>query len=430
MIDTDECASCILDLHSKPAIETGVLQTQITEYFPVSRLESSGPFEFIINAAGNWCTRPSHYRLYGKVKILHKDGSPVADADEVSIVNNLPGALFKQIDYSINGTTVTQSSNDQQYRTYLELLLSYNKGALESHLATSLWKSDTAGKFDVIGAANTGWSTRKAWINKDKTLEFFSTIHIDLCNQPKVLPPGVHEKMKFIRGSDTFCFLASADDYKVQFESLVLQIERVLPSDTAWLQLQKNWLQLPFYYPVNRVLMRSFTIPKGSMNHNLTNIHSGQAPNLVCLGMVSTESYNGAVSKNPFNFKHFGINYVNLTLNGEPIHNRKAFTPDFEKDLFSRSYNSIFTGTGIHHENESLSITPQLFKQGCTLFVWDLTPDLCGSDHLHPRKQGTLNLELRWKEALSETINVIIYSSFQNHISINNTGEVTSDFSV
>ena len=430
MLDLEECASCILDLHSKPALETAVTQSQIIEYFPVSRLDSSGPFEFNISPAGNWCTRPSHYRLHGKVKVLKKDGTPVANSDTVSIVNNLPGALFKQIDYSLNGTVITQSSNDQQYRTYLELLLSYNKGALESHLTTSLWKSDTPEQFDTIGEANVGWKTRKSWINDDKTVEFFSSINIDVCNQAKVIPPGVHEKIRFIRGSDTFCLLGSTDNYKVEFQSLVLQVERILPSDTAWLTLQRNWLELPVYYPVSRVLMRSFTVPKGSMNHNLTNIHSGQAPNLVCVGMVNTESYNGTISKNPYNFQHFDVNYVNLTLNGEPIHNMKAFTPDFDNDIYARSYNSIFTGTGIHHENESLSISPKMYKSGCTLFVWDLTPDLCGGDHGHPRKQGTLNLELRWKTVLRDTINVIVYSSFQNHISITNTGEVMSDFTV
>ena len=431
MLETEECASCILDLHSKPTLETAVSATQIIELHPISRLESSGPFEFINNRSGNWCSRPSHYKLYGKIKIVNKkDGTPVTANDVVSISNNLPGALFKQIDYEINGTVITQSSNDQQYRTYMELLLSYNKAALKTHkMATSLWTADLAGQMDET-TGNTGWLARKLWINDDKTVEFFTNIHIDMCSQPKCLPPGVQEKFKFIRGSDTFCLIGDADKYKVEFQSLILQTERILPSDTAWLSLQRTWLSTPVNYPLSRVMMRSFTIPKGTMNHNLTNIFSGQAPTLVAVAFVGTKAYNGAISKNPYNFQHYKLNYASLNLNNEPFHNMKPLTPDFEKDEYIRAYYSLFSGTGIHHDNESLSITKEMFKSGYMVLIYDTTPDLCNGEHIHPRKQGTLNLELRWKEALPDTINVLIYASFQNSISISNTGEVTSDFSL
>jgi hypothetical protein len=63
------------------------------------------------------------------------------------------------------------------------------------------------------------------------------------------------------------------------------------------------------------------------------------------------------------------------------------------------------------------------------LWAFDFTPDQ-GSDegHFHPIKSGQLRVELQFADALTETVNVILYAEFDNTIEINSLREVILDY--
>ena len=48
------------------------------------------------------------------------------------------------------------------------------------------------------------------------------------------------------------------------------------------------------------------------------------------------------------------------------------------------------------------------YANGFTLFGWDLTPDLEEDDHFNLIKRGRLGLSIKFGEALTQTVNVII----------------------
>jgi hypothetical protein len=53
-------------------------------------------------------------------------------ADNVGPVNNFLHSLFSQVDVSLNGVLITNSSNTYGYRAYIENLLSYGSLAKKS----------------------------------------------------------------------------------------------------------------------------------------------------------------------------------------------------------------------------------------------------------------------------------------------------------
>ena len=70
------------------------------------------------------------------------------------------------------------------------------------------------------------------------------------------------------------------------------------------------------------------------------NIYHGMVPIKLIIGMVSNAGYSGDYSKNPFDFKHMNANYLEVTVDGQPVSNR-ALTLNFEKGDFVTSYLSL-----------------------------------------------------------------------------------------
>jgi hypothetical protein len=144
--------------------------------------------------------------------------------------------------------------------------------------------------------------------------------------------------------------------------------------------------------------------------------------------MVRNADMNGALGTNPFDFKHFNVSKLEVSLDGKTIHN-KAFQPDFENGECMRSYMSLYQATGALGQNRSMGITLTEYKNGYTLWGFDLTADQgCEEGQLHPIKTGNLRIDLQFAQALPTVVNVIVYAEFDNQIEINGLREVIKDY--
>ena len=125
--------------------------------------------------------------------------------------------------------------------------------------------------------------------------------------------------------------------------------------------------------------------------------------------------YKNILFPSSFTFKPFNLNYAALSVGGEYFP-AEGYTPDFKNKLYAREYYSLFSNTGLHHLNAGNGITYENFADGNFFLAWDLTPDLCGGFHLHPPVLGTTELHLRFAEALSESITILAYASYDSQV--------------
>jgi hypothetical protein len=71
--------------------------------------------------------------------------------------------------------------------------------------------------------------------------------------------------------------------------------------------------------------------------------------------------------------------------------------PNHEKSTVL-AYNTLFSGTGIHHSNPGLQITHDMYINGYFILLYDLTPDLAAAEeHTSPVEAGTIRIELTFK---------------------------------
>ena len=180
-----KCAKSELDLFSVPLTQTSIDNGVLVEYHPISSLAEGAPIEFEVSSSGDDYIDFANSYLYARAKIKHANGSNMDENDTVGPVNNFLHSLFSQVDVSLNGTLITNSTNTYAYRSYLETLLSYGESAKKSHLTGSLFYKDTAGKMDepnpkVDGEKNNGLTKRAAFAAGSAEFDMIGRIHSDI----------------------------------------------------------------------------------------------------------------------------------------------------------------------------------------------------------------------------------------------------------
>jgi len=151
------------------------------------RVSSCAPIEFDITVSGDDYIDFAISFLHVKVKIERANGTALDAADTVGPVNNLLHGLFSQVDVSLNGTLITNSTNTYPYRAYLENLLSYGPTAKGSQLTSEMFYKDESGKFDRANPShddeamkNKGLPKRTVSFARSKEVNLVGRLHTDI----------------------------------------------------------------------------------------------------------------------------------------------------------------------------------------------------------------------------------------------------------
>ena len=429
-----ECAKSELDLFSVPPTQTSIENGVLVEYHPISSLADGAPIEFEVSSSGDDYIDFANSYLYVRAKITRANGNNLEDGDKVGPINNFLHSLFMQIDVILNGTLVTNSTNTYPYRSYIESLLSYGSAAKKSHLTTCLYYKDEAGKMDKAdpNAAeadrNIGLMRRAAFTAGSNEVDMIGRLHSDIFFQERYMLNEVNTRIKLTRSKDAFCLMASGEQsYKVQLTSAALFVRKVKISPSVYLAHAKTLESGTAKYPIRRVICKTFTIPTGYLDVSHEKLFTGQLPTRLIIGCVDNKAFNGDVSKNPFNFKHFSLNEIMVYLDGQQ-HGIKPLSSSFAKGQYITSFMSLFSGTGKANRDEGNGIDRSEFANGYALYAFDLSPDLSEDDHFNLARQGTVRIDLKFATALPNTVTVVAYAEFENIIEIDRNRNIAFDF--
>ena len=425
-----ECSKSELDVTVVPPTMTAMQDGQWTEHHPIAALNNSAPIEFTIPPQTEKWTDLNQSFLFLKLKVVKPDGSDLEAGTHTSVVNNLFHSLFSSIDLYLNNRLVSSNIDTYPYRAYLDNLLSYSVYSKTSQLnALELWSADTATHMqdNKADGGNVGWKTRKARLGTSTTVELMGRLHLDLFLQEKYLPNGVDIKLRLNKSSPNFYMMGDEEGNLVLTEATFhVRTVELLPALAN--DLNHAMANYGMKFPIRRVEVKTFTVSTGLRSKIEDHLFQGQLPKRLFLGMVNNNYMNGTSTSNPFDFEHFNLSKLEVSLDGKTIQN-KPFQPNFTTGECLRSYASLFQATGSLGQDRSMGLTLNQYQNGYTLWGVDLTPDQGGEgDHLHPIKTGNLRLELQFARALDQVINVIVFAEFDNQVEINGLREIITDY--
>ena len=386
------------------------------------------PLEFKLNGSGEDYIWPLQHYLLLQVQILNTDCSPLANDDLTAPVNNFIHSLWNDVKVTINGTAVTPKEENYAYKSLIEKLLSFGDCAIGSQGEASLFIKDTAGAMDHL-TNNTGAVARRRYIAESNTFELLCPLNIDLFQAGKVLPNGCDISIKLSRNKPEFSLMIPDTNGRKIMMPLaeLITIKPKLAAATA-LGHANAFQKDMAVYPIRRTEVKTAVIETGVKSKTLTNICNGQLPRRVFIGLVSNEAFNGHREKNPFNFQHYNLNYLALSLDGELTPNL-PLTPSFGDDIFLESYMSLFMATGKFNRDEGLIISRSDYAHGYALYGFDLSSDQ-SSDALYfdTIKSGNFKVDLKFDVSTPHAVNVVFLLEFDSVIRIDRGRRVVLDY--
>ena len=279
---------------------------------------------------------------------------------------------------------------------------------------------------------NEGLHQRFLHTKGSKLVDLIGPIHADIFFQDKLLLNGVSMKIKLHRSKDSFCLMSSTPDadYKVKIQSATLYIRRVSVNPTVALAQANTLEQTTAKYPLRRVEVKTFSIPQGNQSFTRERMFLGQTPKRIVLGCVENTAINGDFKKNPYNFKHFNLNFLALYIDGEQLP-WKPLKPKFvgPDSNYLMAYQTLFSGLDNLHQNSGNDISRSDYANGYTLYAFDLTPDLCSGGHFNLIRSGNVRLELAFRDPLINTVNVLVYAEYDSILEIDKSRNILIDYS-
>jgi len=251
-------------------------------------------------------------------------------------------------------------------------------------------------------------------------------IHCDIFQQNRLLLNLIDLKIKMTPSKPTFCLMSSNEngDYKVVLDHASLFIRKVKVSPGVSLGHAKALEKSTAKYPINRVLCKTYSVSKGSWSFMQDNVFLGHMPKRIVVTCLENAAVNGQYSLNPFLFHHYNINFLSIYLDGQPVPG-KPLELNFANKNYVQAYHTLFSG---FNQDKGIYLTRDEYAEGYTLFAFDLSPDLCEGPHLNLQHQGNLRVEMKFSQALSKTISVLIYAEFENVIEVTKSRHVLCDF--
>lgn len=287
-MNTCYCSKSELELFKSADIAMGIDHSSLVEFHPIASISDSKNIEFFLPGQGSMYWDMSNIFLKIQAKIVKSDGSALSASDKCGPINYLLNTMFSECHVSLNERQIS-SENNYAYKSIIQALLFHSELSQKNILSAALFEKDTVGHYDDVNIAsgsNDGLKKRYSRTKEGKIFEMYGALHIDLCNQPKLLINGVSIRIKLEKAKHTFTLMSSTGDFRLNIESASMFARRceITPSILIAHEraLESSLAQIPF----TRIELKNFTLASGIKSITIPNAVSGPLPKRVCLCLI------------------------------------------------------------------------------------------------------------------------------------------------
>ena len=383
----------------------------------------------------------SETELYVRIRIEKEDGTPFKHANDDGSpvplrereygtpIDYILHSMWSSVDIKLNNNLVSESGTNYMYKALMETLLTYSENTKRIQLANAGFTGES-GDFTQTHPDsppyNHGLKTRQRWFKQNNIVEFVGPLLADVCNQDRLILPGVDIDIKLWPTRDEFRLITFPEGLrcKLFIEEIYLNVCKVAVSPEVMMGHNAGLEISDAVYPFTRTDIRTFNISEGNFGTSLEDIWQGEVPTRLVVGMVNSEAVNGSYNLNPYHFQHFNVSNVGFFVNGEPTPH-PAFHLDVENGTYLQGLNSLYKISGKTMENSDIGITRDSYQEGYTLIGFDVDPTTSPDfRYVGKSKEGHTKLEIKFKSGLPNPITLILYATFPEVMSIDQARNV------
>ncbi|XP_041467363.1 uncharacterized protein F54H12.2-like [Lytechinus variegatus] len=431
---------------------------EIEEILPrqaIGQHNQFSPFEFVIDKRPHQFLDLNNLFIETTFKLTDNEGAKLENTtdnkktEELTLINYPNGSIWKNIDLFLNGTQVSDPQPNYAYRAYLDTLVHATKDQQVGEYTAGGWFKDRAGlsgskrnieqnKFPTTVAHTTNGNNWAAVVRNqvyvkpsDNEVRTWGKLHMDLFNQDRYLVPNVEVRLLLTRQPDNFILMsgASAPEYMLTLTKVKLYCKFLTPSARL---LDATERQMGIYgsrYPIERVMVNSYFVPKEALDHQIKNIAVGPMPKLLIVGLVEQGTFAGDMATTPYDFKPMKLQELDLLHDNVriPFHAYELDNEDGAAAANCRPYlESMLAIQSRWDHIPQISLSE--WHDGYRLYAFDMTKTGHPSGAADTLQGGNLDLNLRFSTARTKNTQVVIYQVYDSNIVITQARDVCVDF--
>ena len=411
-----------LELFSLPDTQTAVLKRYMVEVSPTA-YQPRGPIEFNLRTdTPDYCDL-SGLKLFGKFRIVRANGEAMLEDDSAVPLSLYPCTMIKQVDVKLGNQIVSLPQQMFPYKAAIKYALRRGSESKRTQLAAQGYFKYIPGHMDdVLVEGEESYENRSKMFEVSQWIDFEVKLPEECFELDRYLLNNVGVSVRLTLVSDDFLIMSPDADksFKYELKDMKLKMPMVTVSPGVILGHAEALQSGNALYPYVRVEMMNHSVGKGESNVNIYNISRKSVPSRFVFGIVSAEAYNGNQQKNPLNFKPYDIKSVSLVVN-DTVANGAPLEVNFDSDEgreYVIAYNQMFSATGTEGKDFGNDITIEDFKDGYTLFCYNLDPFDNPGKYYNLIKTGFVRLSIQFSKPLPETVVIVIYSEHQDMFQI------------
>ncbi|WP_316399519.1 hypothetical protein, partial [Bradyrhizobium sp. 33ap4] len=275
------------------------------QFFPVTGVSSS-VIKFNISNLGSHYLDLSSTFLHMSACITRDDGDEAktegGSYDEVFPTNAFANSMFKNVAVYL-GQTLVSNNELYAYRSILVILLHSSPTMQQTVHVAGLFVLDEPNKRND-NITSHGPASRYAAVKGSKVVDLMTKLNSDIFCQPKLMLPGVEIRIVFYQNSDVFRLISPSREkhsHTVEFKSMTLHVKRVRVTASLFLGHERQLQKSPAVYLLRGVDTKVRSLPQGNLDCHFESLYQDRLPSKLCVVLQLTESFQGALLKNPYN---------------------------------------------------------------------------------------------------------------------------------
>lgn len=428
-INTSVAEPSELSLFNDPPNQVAVQKIYFSEIRPISSFDGeTAPLEFTVPGGGNEYIDLRRSRLYLKAKITKADGSALASAEKMGIVNLPLQSLFSQIDVYMNGKCVSQNANNYPWKAYLKVLLSNGPSASQSQLQTQLYYPDKEVLDDADAATgrNQGLRARYVFTQQSRTFDLEGPLYVDCFYLDKFLINGVDLQLRLFRSRNEFVLMSkeASPSYKVTILDAVFKACKIRLDSGVLLNHANAITKSPARYNYLKTDVKMMTISDNTSEVYWDDVWNGRRPSKMYIAFVKQAAVNGSYDANPFNFQHFNLSEIVVTVNGEPTPVRPLKLDFDDNRNYVTALCNLYQASDKWYKDDGLIIDRDHFSKGYAIYAFDLDPNDLGEGYINLTHQANVGVYARFASPTTVTVSALAFCEYPGLLLVDQAREI------